>query len=630
MNQQAKAFFNRQKWGRYTLLLVVLFLLFAWSSRPAAAQTYRFAVPELFMQVFVQPDASVLIQYDITFENQVGVSPIDIIDIGTPHRNYDIGNMKASINGIELSNIRRSEYVSPGVEIHLGQHAIPPGERGVFSFEFTMPDLVYQDTTRSDYASLQITPTWFDPSLVRGGGETWVVIHMLPEVEIDEVLYQDVPFYDKIIFQERVVVGFMREQPATGPFLVGVSFPQRGMERVVQLNIFQLAVKWLEDNPDTRTAIGALSFLLLSFLFFRFSGCTGFSLYVILAGGLVWLLAESAASQLILFPLLLLGIGVNEYHLSRRRLTYLPALATVEGGGIKRGLTAPEAAILLELPLNRVLTLVVFGLLKKGVLQQVEADPLTVAVNEPFQAAAIRSLNLRAKERRKAAQQAGVVLHKYEQPFLDLIEENAGRPIHQIDFSKPVEGLITHAAKRIAGFDLKETQEYYRKIISRAMTEAKSAVGDLPEWEKTVDRNMEWILMGDDYPPVFTHHGQPYRPVWIRHWPIGAGSATAAAGAPASKPAVGGRTSFSDVAASFAGWTENTMGRMAEAISPQMLQAATSKSGGLVDLRGADRLTADILKSMAESSGSGGGRSGGGGCACAGCACACACAGGGR
>jgi hypothetical protein len=96
---------------------------------------------------------------------------------------------------------------------------------------------------------------------------------------------------------------------------------------------------------------------------------------------------------------------------------------------------------------------------------------------------------------------------------------------------------------------------------------------------------------------------------------------------------VGGKTSFGDVGASFAGWAENTMGGMAAAILPGSLQMPKA-SGGVVDLSGVDRVTGDVFEALAEASkSSGGGGSSGGSscaCACAGCACACACAGGGR
>ena len=100
-----------------SLVLFLILPLNAWVS----AQSYSFAVPVLKMQVYVQPDASVRIVYDITFDNYG--SAIEIVDIGTPHSGYDISNMRASINGVELSRIYTSEYVDVGVEVHLGgQH----------------------------------------------------------------------------------------------------------------------------------------------------------------------------------------------------------------------------------------------------------------------------------------------------------------------------------------------------------------------------------------------------------------------------------------------------------------------------------------------------------------------------
>ena len=59
---------------------------------------------------------------------------------------------------------------------------------------------------------------------------------------------------------------------------------------------------------------------------------------------------------------------------SRKRLQqYLPPRVGIESGGIKRGLTPAEAALLQELPLAKVLLLVIFGLLKKDKLAIKEA-----------------------------------------------------------------------------------------------------------------------------------------------------------------------------------------------------------------------------------------------------------------
>ena len=107
-------------------------------------------------------------------------------------------------------------------------------------------------------------------------------------------------------------------------------------------------------------------------------------MFVILAVGLIWLLWANPASVLLALPLAVVVVTVNEWTLSRRKQRYLPAIAQVEGGGIKRGLTAPEAAVILELPLNKVLTLIIFGLLEKGAIRQINDTPLEVEVTQEF------------------------------------------------------------------------------------------------------------------------------------------------------------------------------------------------------------------------------------------------------
>jgi hypothetical protein len=414
---------------------------------------------------------------------------------------------------------------------------------------------------------------------------------------------------------------------------VGVSFPERGISGVIRMNAFQLAVKWVEDNPPVRFFLTGALVVLLGIVFFRFTGNTGCSVFVVVAGILGFLAYSAPALLLLSFLPMPLLIFFNERHLRTRRNKYLPPIAQVEGGGIKRGLTAPEAAVILEQPINKVLTLVIFGLLKKGVLRQVKDDPLQVEVAEAFRTGSIASTKDRKSHRLKAAQEAGTILHTYEHGFLDLIERRPDSPLKDIDFGTPMKELIAHAAARVKGFDLSDTQDYYRSITRRALKEA-SEIQDIEQREKRLDRNLEWVLMNDDFGGVFDapRYGYRYRPMWTR--PIfigglGGSGGGGGGGAPSGGgPSVGGSTSFSDVAASFAGWTENTMGNMADAIAPGSLQAP-DVSGGVVDLSGADKVTADFFEALAESSAKGGG-GGGGGCACAGCACACACAGGGR
>ena len=318
------------------------------------------------------------------------------------------------------------------------------------------------------------------------------------------------------------------------------------------------------------------------------------------------------------WPIVIGLIALNEWARGRRGRKYLPAMATVEGGGIKRGLTAPQAALLLELPLGKALTLVLLGLLKKGVIRQTSSDPLTVDVNEPFRVS--------RKMRRKAAAERGIVLHDYEQPFLDRLT-GWDKPVEQRELSKPIGNMVRALAGQMKGFDLSDTQEYYRRIVNRAWKEAES-IGEIKRRDEAVDRNFDWMVLAPDFSGRFDtwgHGGYHYQPSWTGS---SSSSPSPSSGGPSTNAPSPSQTSFSEVAGSFAGWTENTSASLASVIEPGGM-GIDVPSSGLLDLSGFDKVTGEVLEALSESSGSSGG-GGGCACACAGCACACACAGGGR
>ena len=559
---------------RHALALLLLLMLVVSPGGAVYAQNYSFAVPEMLMQVFVQPDSSAKIIYDITFENYG--SAIDIVDIGTPHSGYNISNMSASIDGVALTDIRKSEYVNPGVEVHLADKAIPSGGRGTLHFEMTMPEMIFTDTTNKENASLQITPTWFDSSSVRGTGTIEIRITMLEGIQLDEVLYQDVAFTDKGTENGRVVTVWRFENvAATKEYRVGVSFPQRGLTNVTEVTTWDLFMQW----------------------FGQFAGIIGG-----IAGGCLPLV----------FPIFIFWVIVRAIKKASKP-NYLPPIAQVEGGGIKRGLTAPEAAIILEMPLNKVLALVIFGLLEKRLVRKADGtgsltEALTVEIADAYRTD-LEDADARAKYRRSVAQQQGTVIHNYEDAFLDLIQENPEKPVKQLKVVKPMQDLVKIAAAKMQGFDLSDTQDYYRRVIDRAMEQA-SALGDIEQREQYLDKYAPWVMLDKDYRRVMTVGTYNYWPLWAR----GTRSTVAAAGASTAKAgsvASSGRPApkFGDVASSFAGWAETTMGGMAAAIMPTSLQKPTPVS---------------------TSSSSGGSFRSSCACACAGCACACACAGGGR
>ena len=599
--------------ARARLALCLLLATLLLPALPSHAD-YLFSVPSMEMRVVPQPDASVVLSYTVAFQNDPGGEPLAIVDIGLPHSGYDLGNMKASLDGAPLTDIRKSTEVSIGVEVHL-TNPLAPGKKGEFRFSCTMPDLVYQDSTNKDNASLRITPTWWGSAYVRGTTDLWVIVELPLNVKPEQVLYQlNQPFKNKGVSKSNTFVAWeFKDTAVTGEHLVGLSFP-KGDWKVIKSTPWGLAWKWWQESPGARTLWAIVMFVLLGIFFFRLTRGTGCVLYVILLVILAIAWAASPALAALGFPVLLVvWILVGRSQAARKR-SYLPAIASTPGAGIKRGLTVPEAAVIMEVPLGRVLTLVIFGMLKKGLLTQVQAQPLMVQPGAPY--AGDR------EARREAAKAAGSVIRGYEQEFLDALAAAPGKPVEEVDFKKPMKELINGTVARMAGFDVDQTREYYKSIMSKAWADAKQ-IGDLNMRSQFVDDNLLWMMMAPDYGDQFGywhHHGYNYYPRWTST------PAPTGAGLPTPGPvAVGGRTSLSDVGASFAGWAENLSGKVAGSVDPVSL-GIVGKSG--LDLSGVDHVTGDILKSM--SSGSGGGGGGGGGCACAGCACACACAGGGR
>lgn len=618
-------------------------ILLVCASAPAAE--YSFEVPNLEMQVWVHPDASVRIVYDIQFRNNRFAHPIDVVDIGVPHEHYDLRQVRASMGGQRLGDIRPSIEVHPGFEVHLDAQTIQPENSGTLHVEFPVPDMVWQDTTRADYASLQVVPVWFGARYVTGTTRLRLAVHFPPGVKPEEVLHQGLNFTHKARVRmaeeagqeacEHTVVAWDSLVRLVQAYKFGVSFPKRDLQRVLRITPLDLLLKWFGESTEARVIAGIAFLVLFGFLFFRFSGGTGVSVFMLLSAGAALAFAVSPGLHLLSFPLVVVLIAIDEWLLGRRKGGYMPPIASVEGGGIKRGLTAPEAAVILKMPLSKILGLAIFGLLKKGVLRQVQAEPLAVEVDPEFRVPEGTLPAACEKYYREAAQRRGVPLHRYEFPLVSLIQNRPGVPLSQIDCSLPLKRLLEQAAARMAGFDLERTREYYRAIVRRAAEQA-GAIADIPQREKQIDRDFEWILLDPRSPDVF-NYGRPYRPPWIRTGAGSSGGASAGGGnsgggsTPAA-PSIPGQTTFGEVSASFSGWAENAMDSLASSISPASMQVKGA-TGGFINLSGVDHVTGELFNALAEASAKGGGGSGGGGgcaCACAGCACACACAGGGR
>jgi hypothetical protein len=551
----------RQRTGQIRAAAVVTLLLLAILAPAALAQDYSFQVQAMRVDLYINGDGTVDIVYDITFANDPGAPPIDIIDVGMPNSSYSPAGMRASIDGAAVADISDSPYMDYGVAVDLGSHTIAPGGTGALHLEATVRNLIYRDREDAEYASIEFSPTWFESQLVHGSTRLEVNFHLPPGVTPDEPRYHQEEFTDAYVEDGRVVYSWVKEDAsADRQYTFGASFPQK-----------YLAAGVVQTEPASTLNISGL-----------IDTCCGSPIWIfaLFAGG--WALLAFLGSQT----------------RKRRRMRYMPPALAVEGTGVKRGLTAVEAAVLLEAPLDRVMTMILFGLVKKGILTVESEKPLKVTAVDPLP--------------------GDVKLWYYERRFLDAIRDDGG--LVEGSLREMAIDLIGDVNKKMTGFSRKETKAYYKDIAARAWQQVEAS--DTPEvlgqrWSE----GLEWTMLDDDWddrtrdvfrgrPVVLPHWWWFYRP-----WVASAGPARpsmptpSGAGTPVTLPTLPG--------ADFA----NTVVTGVENAANTVVSSVESFTGKITN-------TTNPPPKSSSSSSRGGGYSCACACACAGCACACA--GGGR
>jgi hypothetical protein len=524
--------------------VVRFFFILAAVAGSAFSQDYRFSVPEYTCNASLESDGTLLIYYEIEFDCEHGAHEIDIIDIGFPTDSYERSSVSADIDGSQLDDVRESSYIPVGVEVHLGDRSIQPGHSGQFRLSGRNPGLVYRDYSAGDRASVQFSPTWFDGSLLTGSSHFVLRFQFPPGADSASVMYFGRPFTRAYAADERMVYEWEETRGVSGEYLVGVSFPSR----LVTCTI-------LETSPTAQytTPSGG-------------------------GGGA----AASVGICFVFLPVLFVGLiifGVRQSR--RRRLKYMPPSIGVEGVGIKRGLSAPQASMLLEQPLDKVLRLIVFGLFLKDVLRAEDSSGKPVF-------------------REGSGDRAG--LWDYEKSFLGAVK--TGVPgkgaIDPAALKTLFVGMVKDLETRMKGFSVRETRDYYRSITAQAWKQLQGS-GKEGEIEALMAGQLEWLLLD----PEFEEKAGRFPPD-ILVFPARMGGSF--------RPLVssGGGLSITRFCSDVAGSLEHF-------------------AGGIVgSFEGIASSVTAVTNPIPVSSYSSGRSGGGCACACACAGCACACAGGGR
>jgi hypothetical protein len=579
---------------KFLLLIIVLVGMFAFPIS-VTAQTYRFEVTVMEVEVYIEEDGSLSIWYLMDFQNRANADPIDFVDIGMPSSAYSLNAIQAEVNGKPITEIESSPYVPNGFALGLGADSIQPGQTGrVTAWIPGVRNVLsrYDSPDRENYTNFQFTPNWFDPDFEKSTSTEYRFTVILPPgVGDDEGVYYEPQRWpgpatpDDIGRTEaegRIYYSwFTNKANAHTQYLFGAAFPTQ-----------YIPEDTLITTPPQTTQPGFVSEPqgpipgILSAIGGNIC-CFGFGLVFIAIFGFSFYQAT---------------IGAN-----KRKMAYLPPKMKIEGNGIKRGLTAVEAAILMEQPMDKILTMILFGTLKKEAATVTQQEPLELELMEPLPES----------------------LHPYEADFLNAFKLKGGQ--RRTAMQKMTIDLINSVSKKMKGFSHKETVAYYEDIMRRAWKMVEES--DTPEVKsERYNQTMEWTMLDGDYQErtrrTFTS-GPVFVPIW---WPRYSPTYRRTIGGTVSNPiparttaAGGGKVSLPNIPGSnFAAGVINGVTGMAAGVVGN-LTSFTS-----------DITTRTNPIPTTSTSGSGGFRGGGGGggsscaCACACAGCACACAGGGR
>jgi hypothetical protein len=558
---------------RLSVSFLLVVILLAFTSSAAAQGSYSFSLNQETVNVYWNSDGTMAVDYVFAFANDPGAHVIDFVDVGMPNGDYDYGSISADVGGrpVDIS----SDYQGQGgygFAVDMSAYAIPGGQSGTLHVNVgRISNVLYKDTNNPDtYASAVFSPTWFGSQYVHGSTNMTVVFHLPPGVQPDEPRYHDqkvgwscadqpAAAYDS---QNRITYTWQcASADGHTKYTFGASFPNQYVpsDAIVVPPPFDLG-GFLAGLAGSMQTVCCIGFFLLMFV-----------------GAPVWGAINSR----------------------KRKLQYLPPKISIEGHGVKRGLTAVEAAILMEEPLDKVMTMILFGAVKKNAATVLSRDPLKIQLPDPLPGD----------------------LHDYETAFLQAMA-NDNLTARRKGLQEMTVGLVNGVSAKMKGFSRKETVDYYKAIMERAWQQIESA--GTPEVKSQMyDESLEWTMLDKNYDErtrrVFT--GPVFVPIWWGRYDPGFHPASVAGhtAAPSiSTGSSGGRVSLpgSAMAASVIGGVQN--------FSSRVIGDVQSFTSGVTNR----------TNPVPVSKSSGGHWSGGGGhscaCACACAGCACACAGGGR
>ncbi len=406
------------------LLLITTLAAISYVSSNVYAQELRYRILREYVTLTVESDATCILVYNLTIMVDSGAIR-RYVAVGMPNPYFIVIEAREVETGKEISYVehRDGEY---SVEMKVSS-PIRAGESRTFILVVEVTNLVFKDETNPGNVGLQFIPSWFPVEVE----DLRLTIILPPGVGIGE--FVNTPDYDNVFTIDGRVALYW-ERRGLGPnekFGVGVSFPQEYLSVEVPSSPAPSASE--DEFIDILFAVITILFIIIPVLYVAFRA---------------------------------------------KKSPYSPPRLMIEALGPRKGLYAPEAAWLIESEkkkpnVSKVLTMILYSLLKKGVVEIVSLSPLK-----------LRKIDTKRR------------LRYYERAFLKCIGSDGG--LSDDCLLKVIDVLDRGVAKKIVGYSRKETINYYRGIVERAWKEVQGAKTPELKLLKAM-KNTEWLLLDPSF-----------------------------------------------------------------------------------------------------------------------------------
>jgi len=403
-----------------------------------------------WVKIWINPENGTIdLLYDVSLTLDSGDN-INFVYIGQPQRDFTIGTAMDQY-GHTLTATDASSGSDYKVRVNLYE-PLRAGQTVRFNLTTNVARMIYEDTQNPDNVGMQFIPTWWEEASVLN----LRVLIVLPSGVTTGEVKTSVDWDNVLTEDGRLAVYWERQNLSPNQrYTFGVSFPKE-------------YVQSYETQPT-----GVVAFL------------------------------QQYGPALLIFGVLVAAIGAVVYVVRKR--PYLVPSVSMEALGIRHGLTAVEASYLLDVKPTRIVTEILYSLLKKRAVWVESATPaLKLKTMQPFQ---------------DKTGTPETPLRYYEKDFLNAINQEG--TLDEEKLAQTVVFLRCTVEEKLRGYCRRDTIDYYRKIVAKAWQQVEQA--GTPELaSKAYDEQLLWLFLDPNYKSrtqtTFRDKAFEPSPFWLWYW----------------------------------------------------------------------------------------------------------------